>query len=95
MLERITADYDGQVMFLALGGNSRLDLLGERANAWFPSGRIVWAYDEKLTVWLALGVSGTPTTITFAPDGRVMAGWAGERSEAFIREQIDALIASS
>jgi hypothetical protein len=93
LLETVTADYEGQVAFLALGGNSRLDLLGERANSWFPSGRIAWAYDEKLTVWQALGVSGTPTTITFAPDGQVMAGWSGERGEAFIREQIDALIA--
>jgi hypothetical protein len=95
LLETVSADYEGQVTFLALGGSSRLDLLGVRADEWIPSGRIVWGYDEKATVWQALGVSGTPTTLLFAPDREVIAGWSGERGETFMREQIDILIASS
>lgn len=94
MLETVSADYEDQVTFLALGGASRPELLSDRADEWFPSGRIKWGYDENATVWQALGVSGTPTTLLFAPDGEVIAGWSGERGEAFMREQIDILIAN-
>jgi len=95
LLETVSADYEDQVTFLALGGASRPELLSDRADEWFPSGRIVWGYDENATVWQALGVSGTPTTLLFAPDGEVIAGWSGERGDAFMREQIDLLIAGS
>lgn len=94
MLETVSADYEDHVTFLALGGASRPELLSDRADEWFPSGRIVWGYDENATVWQALGVSGTPTTLLFAPDGEVIAAWSGERGEAFMREQIDILIAN-
>lgn len=53
-----------------------------------------WGLDEQLAVWQVLGVQGTPTVITFDADGRVVAGWSGERGEAFMREQIEALLAA-
>lgn len=94
MLEAISADYEGEVTFLALGGNSELERLQEKADDWFPSGRIAWAYDKRLTVWQTLGVAGTPTTITFDSEGKVIAAWSGERGADFMRDQIEALIVS-
>lgn len=88
MLEDVTAEFGDDVVFLALGGLSDTEDLAARAEQWFPSGRIVWAHDEDLALWGALGVAGTPTTITIDSDGRVAAAWSGERGREFMRAQI-------
>ena len=95
MLEQLTADYEGQVAFLAVGGSGTALATAERAQEWIPSGRILWGLDDSQHVWSIFGVSGTPTTVLIGPDGEVIAGWAGERGEAGMREAIELLIAET
>lgn len=95
MLEEISADYEGEVAFVAVGGSGTLAATGERANEWMPSGRVLWGLDESQHVWSLFGASGTPTTILLGPDGEVVAGWSGAVGEAGMREQIELLVAGS
>jgi len=95
VLEQVSADYEGQVAFLAIGGSGTAEATAERAEEWIPSGRVMWGLDESLRIWSIFGVSGTPSTILMGPDGEVITGWAGERAEAEMRQAIDLLISET
>lgn len=95
MLEQISADYQGQVTFLAVGGSGTADATAERAEEWMPSGRILWGLDDSQHVWSLFGVSGTPTTVLLGPDGEVISGWSGERGESGMREAIELALAET
>lgn len=94
MLEDVSAEYEGDIAFVAVGGASDRAKISERAGQWIPSGRIQWGLDEDQDVWALFGARGTPTTVVLAADGRVVAAWAGEASAEGMRQAIELAIVS-
>lgn len=92
MLENLSAEYEGEVAFVAVGGASDRAQIAQRAEEWIPSGRIKWGLDEDQDVWALLGARGTPTTVVMASDGRVVAAWSGESGVNRIRQAIEAAL---
>lgn len=90
----MSAEYEGDIAFLAVGGSSDRDQIATRAAEWIPSGRVQWGLDEDQDVWALFGARGTPTTVVIATDGRVVAAWSGEAGAFGIRRAIDEAIAA-
>ena len=94
VLDKISADYAGQVTFLAVGARSDAESTALRAEEWIPSGRVQWAYDPDEQLWAFFGARGTPTTVVVSADDVVLGSWSGEIGEINLRQALDQLVAA-
>jgi hypothetical protein len=89
VVDEIAGDYEGEVVFLAVAGNSSLDKTIPRAEE-LISDRVQWGYDQS--VWELYGIRGQPWTVLITGNDRVVEVWPGARDEADIRAAIDRLV---
>lgn len=91
LLNDISADYEGQVTFVAVAGRSSPGSSASYANAVLGE-QMLWGYDDDL--WGLYAVRGQPTTFLITADNKVYQGplyRLGDESD--IRAAIDELIA--
>lgn len=93
VIDKVSADYAGQVTFLAVGARSDAESTALAAEDWIPSGRVQWAFDPDETLWAFFGARGTPTTVVLSGDDLVLGSWGGEIGEASLRQALDQLVA--
>jgi thioredoxin-like negative regulator of GroEL len=91
VLEQVSAEYEGDVTFVAVAARSDVQTTAERAGEWLPSGRVKWAFDPEERLWQLFGARGTPTTIVIDDAGRVVGGWPGALGEDNLRAVLDGL----
>ena len=91
VLGAVAADYQGEVVFVAVAGRSTLEASAPRVGEWFSPDRMLWGYDEGL--WGLFGILGQPTTVLITGADRIVGGWAGPRWADEIRAELDGLIA--
>ena len=91
VLDAVAADYQGDVVFVAVAGRSTAAASAPRVGEWFSPDRMLWGYDEGL--WGLFGILGQPTTVLITGADRIVGGWAGPLSADDIRAELDGLIA--
>jgi hypothetical protein len=89
VVDEIAQDYQEEVTFLAVAGNSTLEKTVPRAAELF-SDRLAWGYDQS--IWDLYGIRGQPWTVLITGDDQVVAIWPGARDEADIRSALDFLV---
>jgi thiol-disulfide isomerase/thioredoxin len=92
VVDRVSADYAGQVDFIAPVWKSVPDAAERAAETLFQSGVVRWGLDNDEVVFALYGVPYQPVTVLIAADGTVYESWAGVRSEDGIRASIEALL---
>lgn len=88
VVDRVAADYRGDITFLAIAGKSDLGRTADRADE-LISGNLRWGLDDS--VWDLYGVPGQPATILIA-DGVIVDQWFGAAPEDLLRERLDRLV---
>ena len=95
VVDKLAAEYAGQVDFVAPAWKSSFELTQARAQELFQSGEIMWGLDEEQTIFGLYGVPYQPVTVLIAADDTVVQAWPGIRDESEIRAALDELIALS
>ena len=93
VVDKVAADYAGQVEFIAVGWKSSFDATAARAAELMPSGIIRWGLDENENVFSTYGVPYQPVTVLITGTDVEVDRWPGARSETEIRRALDDLIA--
>ncbi len=78
--------------FVAVAWKGSAEDTAERAGELIPSGNILWGLDEEQLIFSAYGVPYQPVSVLITHDGIVKTSWAGTRSEADLRAELDALV---
>ena len=89
VVDEIAADYQGEVTFLAVAGNSTLEKTIPKAAQLF-SDRLIWGYDQA--VFDLYGIRGQPWTVLITGNDQIVAAWPGQRDEGEIRQALDDLV---
>ena len=90
-MDRVAAEYQDEVTFLAIAGRSDLERTAAGASELF-SDNLMWGLDDD--IWDLYGVPGQPATILVA-DGVIVDQWFGAAPEGLLRERLDRLVALS
>jgi hypothetical protein len=93
VVDEISADYAGEVTFLAVAWKGTLADTAEVAADIMPSGRIKWGLDVDEAVFAAYGVPYQPVTVMIGADKSGVDAWPGALSEDEIRAKLDTLVA--
>jgi hypothetical protein len=91
VIDRVAADYQDDVTFLAIAGRSDIERTAAGASELF-SDNLLWGLDDG--IWDLYGVPGQPSTILVA-DGVIVDRWFGAAPEDLLRERLDRLVALS
>jgi len=89
VIDRVAADYEDEVRFLAVAGRSTLDETAERAAQWFA--RLDWGLDEA--VWDLYEIPGQPASVLISGDDVIVDSWFGAAGEPELRAALDRLVA--
>jgi hypothetical protein len=92
VVDEISADYAGEVAFLAVAWKGSLEDTAEVAADVMPSGRINWGLDVDESVFAAYGVPYQPVTVMIGADKTIVDAWPGALSEDEIRAKLDTLV---
>lgn len=92
-IDQIAADYGDQVTVLTLARDSREDTVAELVSELMPSGRALWALDERLEVSGRYAIPGVPVSVLVlgAVEAERWLGSAG--TEAALRAALDECLA--
>jgi len=61
VVDAVSADYQGQVTFLAVAGRSSPEASADRVGDWFSPDRLLWGYSDEL--WALFGIPGQPVSV--------------------------------
>jgi thioredoxin-like negative regulator of GroEL len=92
VVDAVSADYAGEVTFLAVAWKASLEDTAAAAAEVMPSGRVKWGLDADETVFAAFGVPYQPVTVMIGADKTIVDAWPGALSEDEIRAKLDALV---
>ena len=91
VVDAVSADYQGQVTFLAVAGRSSPEASADRVGEWFSPDRLLWGYSDDL--WALFGIPGQPVSVLITSDGFEVDRWFGAASEDELRAALDQLVA--
>jgi len=89
VVDRVAADYDGQIAFVAVAGRSSAEKTRKEAAKLLTN--VPWGLDDG--IWQLYGVPGQPASILISAGDVVVDGWFGGISEASLRAALDRLVA--
>ena len=89
VIDRVAADYQDDIRFIAVAGRSSLEATAERAPQWFS--RLDWGLDES--VWDLYGIPGQPASVLITGDDFIVDSWFGAAAEEDLRDALDGLVA--
>ncbi|VAW08923.1 hypothetical protein MNBD_ACTINO02-2486 [hydrothermal vent metagenome] len=92
VVDKVAADFQGQVDFIAIAGWADINTTAAAAEQLFSS-NLQWGLDEQ--IWGDFGIIGQPTVILFTPGGAEWKRWAGAVGEAGTRQALQDLVAAS
>jgi hypothetical protein len=92
VVDEISADYEGEVTFLAVAWKGTPEDTADAAADIMPSGRIKWGLDAEEAVFAAYGVPYQPVTVMIGADKTIVDAWPGALSEDEIRAKLDTLV---
>ena len=91
MIDAVASDYQDQITFLAVAGNSSEAASRDRVGAWFDPARILWGYDDS--IWALYAVGYQPVSILISSDDIIVDRWFGPLDEGEMRSRLDRLAA--
>ena len=91
MVDAVASDYQDEITFLAVAGNSSESASRQKVGEWFDPSRILWGYDDSL--FALYGIPGQPVSLLITGDDIVIDSWFGGIGEAELRTRLDALVA--
>jgi hypothetical protein len=91
VIDRVAADYEDQVRFIAVAGKSPdYSRTEQRANELFH--RLDWGLDDS--IWELYNVPYQPYSVLITGDDVVLVEWFGAADEATLRQELDRLVAT-
>jgi len=90
VIDRVAADYQDRVTFVAVAGRSSLGASAERVGVWFSPDRILWGYSDD--IWALYGIPGQPVSVLVTVGGFEVDRWFGASPESDIRVALDRLV---
>lgn len=92
VIDRVAADYEDRIRFIAVAGNNTsLDAGRQRAGELFS--RLDWGLDESL--WELYGVPYQPYSVLITGNDVILKEWFGAVDEETLRAELDELAATT
>lgn len=90
VVDQVALDYEDRVRFIAVAGRSDYGSTEKQAAKLFSN--LEWGLGDE--IWELYGIPYQPVTILITGADIVYDTWPGARSEAEIRERLDAMLAA-
>jgi hypothetical protein len=90
VVDKVAADYQDDIVFLAVAGRAGESETAARAGELF-SDRLLWGLDDG--IWDLYGVPYQPVSVLISGNDVIVDGWAGALGEEALRQRLDDFLA--